>query len=170
MYLQVSRQSRNRRALPVGAPLAVCPRASLLLRGIARGFRLALLLSFGLLMSGCAGTPIVERFLVSGNAQGSVTEPSAVPHAMGKAKLSGENAAAIDPAPGTLVEIHDQASGVLLPVTFGRSYMAASGRRCAYYFRPGADTAGAKPSGIACRSGTAGWSRIPSRIPVSPGP
>ncbi len=122
---------------------------SMVLHRTTRRIQLAIPMTLSILVSGCA---VIEIF-----------EPA--PDA-----VKAEPSAAV-PAPGTVVEIHDAATGELLTVSFGRNYMAASGRRCAYYFEPGTDAVARKrPSGIVCQAGAGGWTRIPSRIPVTPGP
>ena len=95
-------------------------------------------------------------------------EPVSVP---GSAEPPAGNASPPIPPPGTAIAIHDGAMGEQVTVVFGENYMAASGRRCAYYFEPGTDAVASKrPSGIACQAGAGGWTRIPRRIPVTPGP
>ena len=146
--------SSCRRAQRVGALTAVFPPHSTLLYRTARQIRFSMVMTLGMLVSGCTGIPMFEPVSVPGNAE--------LP--------AGSTRAAI-PAPGTVVAIHDGAMGVQATVMFGENYMAASGRRCAYYFEPGTDAVASKrPSGIACQTGAGGWTRIPRRIAVTPGP
>ena len=143
-----------RRTQHVDALTVVFPPHSTLLRRAARQIRFSMVMTLGMLVSGCTGIPMFEPVSVLGNAE--------LP--------AGSTSAAI-PAPGTVVAIHDGAMGVQATVMFGENYMAASGRHCAYYFEAGTDAvAGRRPSGIACQSGAGGWTRIPSRIPVTLGP
>lgn len=118
------------------------------------GRRLASLIVFGALASGCTGIPVSESTRTSDNveARAKSTRP-AVPKA------------------GTEGIMHVGTAGQYITVLFGESYMAASGRRCAYFFdRAGNKRAGNLPSGIACQGDNGDWIRIPPRIPVIPGP
>ena len=146
--------SSGRRAQRVDALTAAFPPHSTLLHRAARQFRFATVMTLGMLVSGCTGVPMFGNGPVVNNAE-----------------LPAGNASAAVPAPGTAVAIHDGAMGEQATVMFGENYMAASGRRCAYYFEPGTDAVARKrPSGIVCQAGAGGWTRIPSRIPVTPGP
>ena len=147
-------RSSCRRAQRVDPLTAAFPPHSTLLHRAARQIQFATVITLGILVSGCTGIPMFEPVSVPGNR-----EPPA-----------GNSSAAM-PAPGTAVAIHDGAMGEQVTVVFGENYMAASGRRCAYYFEPGTDAVASKrPSGIACRAGAGGWTRIPRRIAVTPGP
>ena len=147
-------RSSCRRTQRVDALTVVFPPQSTLLRRAASQIRFSMVMTLGMLVSGCTGIPMFEPVSVPASAEPPAGNPSAA-----------------IPVPGTAVAIHDGAMGVQATVMFGENYMAASGRRCAYYFEPGTDAvAGKRPSGIACRTGTDGWTRIRSRVPVTPGP
>ena len=146
--------SSCRRAQRVDALTAVFPPRSTLPHRAARQIQFAMVMTLGMLVSGCAGIPMFQAVPGPGNA-----EPPA-----------GNTSPAV-PAPGTAVAIHDGAMGEQATVMFGENYMAASGRRCAYYFDPGSDAVASKgPSGIACHARAGGWTRIPPGILVTPGP
>jgi hypothetical protein len=117
---------------------------------IMGGCRAVAIAAFGSILYGCASVP--------------ASEPVAAP-AAAEQRTSG--AAATVPAPGASAPIHDVGAGELKLVRFGKSYMAASGKRCAYYYDPGHGNA---PSGIACQDQAGGWYRSSPRIPVTRGP
>ena len=106
------------------------------------------------LVPGCAG-------MTNGNS-------NSASHA---STLQSQDPVTTIPPSGTSKSIYDPETGNMTTVLFGQNYMAASGRRCAYYFNK-ANRKGPflKPSGITCQANDKRWIKVPTRILITPGP
>jgi hypothetical protein len=154
-------RGRHRSAGP--APECRAPRHRL------RPLRVLLLAGVMSLSSGCAFLPMFENFPILGSVERFFAHPrAAAPEQIEPAPPARPETI---PEPGSLVSIYKEYGGNRMFVTFGGSYVAASGRYCAHIYEPGRDvTSRSSPDGVACWVGNPGWVRLPDRIPVSPGP
>jgi hypothetical protein len=67
------------------------------------------------------------------------------------------------PKPGDMISIHQHNSEVIYEVSVEKTFHAASGRLCIYFFEPGKQKA-KDPTGLACLNDDQRWIAIPLKV------